>query len=62
MEIQFLPSKIRIVKSFDIFAVTYRVTNVLPKLVNMLLFSTGKKTEFSFFDFPYFRLLPSLST
>ncbi len=29
--------------SFDIFIVTYRVTNFLPKLINMLLFSTEKK-------------------
>ncbi len=28
--------------SFDIFVVTYRVTNFLPKLVNMLLFSAEK--------------------
>ncbi len=31
--------------SFDIFVVTYRVTNFLPKLIYMLLFST-EKTEF----------------
>ena len=29
--------------SFDIFVVTYRVTNFLAKLVHMLLFSTKKK-------------------
>ena len=37
-EIQFFPSKTCIVHSFDIFVVTYRVTNFLPKLVNMPLF------------------------
>ncbi len=44
--------------SFDIHVVTYRVTNFLPKLVDMLLFST-EKTEFPFFEFPNFRVLPS---
>ena len=44
--------------SFNIFVVTYRVTNFLPKLVNMLLFSV-KKTEFPFLVSPYFRLLPT---
>ncbi len=39
--------------SFDIFVVTYRVTNFLPKLVNMLLFSR-EKTKFPFFGFPLF--------
>ncbi len=43
--------------SFDIFVVTYRVTNFVPKLVNMLLFSV-EKTEFPFFEIPYFRVLP----
>ena len=43
--------------SFGIFVVTYRVTNFLPKLVHMLLFS-AEKTEFPFFEFPYFRVLP----
>ena len=43
--------------SFDIFVITYRVTNFLPKLVNMLLFST-EKTEFPFLVFPYFRVMP----
>ena len=37
--------------SFYIFVVTYRVTNFLPKLIDMLLFST-EKTEFLFFVFP----------
>ncbi len=41
-----------------IFVLTYRVTNFLPKLVDMLLFSAGKKTEFPFFVFPYFPVLP----
>ncbi len=39
--------------SFDIFVVTYRVTNFLPKLLDMLLFST-EKTELPFFGFPLF--------
>ena len=43
--------------SFGIFLVTYRVTNFLPKLINMLLFSI-EKTEFPFFVFPYFWVLP----
>ena len=43
--------------SFDIFVITYRVTDFLPKLINMLLFST-KKTEFPFLLFPYFRVMP----
>ncbi len=34
--------------SFDIFVVTYRVTNALPKLLDILLFSMVK-TEFQFF-------------
>ena len=33
------------------------VLTLLPKLVDMLLFSV-KKTEFPFFEFPYFRVLP----
>ncbi len=57
-EIQFFfPSKTALWMSFDIFVVTYRVTNFLLKLVNMLLFST-EKTQFPFFEFPYFRVLP----
>ena len=50
--------------SFDIFVVAYRVTNFLPKLINILLFSATyyyflrKKTEFPFFEIPYFRALP----
>ncbi len=45
--------------SLDIFVVRYRVTNFLPKLLNMLLFSMEKKLNFYFFEFPYFRVLPS---
>ncbi len=43
--------------SFYIFVITYRVTNFLPKLVYMLLFST-EKTEFPFFEFPIFGCCP----
>ncbi len=43
--------------SFHIFVVTCRVTNFLPKLIYMQLFSE-KKPEFPFFVFPYFRVLP----
>ncbi len=52
MEIKFFPSKTYIVN-------TYRVTNFLPKLLDMLLFST-EKTEFPFLVFPYFRVMPSI--
>ncbi len=45
--------------SFDIFVVTYRVTNFLPKLINMLLFSTEKKLNFHFWFSPIFRLCRS---
>ncbi len=41
--------------SFDIFVVTYRVTNSLPKLVYMLFFST-KKLNFHFWFSPLFGL------
>ncbi len=41
------------------FVVTYRVTNLLPKLVDMLLFSM-EKTEFPFLVFPYFRVMPPI--
>ena len=44
-------------KFWPVFVVTYRVTNFLPKLLNMLLFS-AEKTEFPFFEIPYFRVLP----
>ncbi len=43
--------------SFDIFVITYRVTNFLPNLVNMLLFSM-EKTGFPFLFFPYFPVVP----
>ncbi len=39
--------------SFDIFVVTYRVSNFLPKLMDILLFSM-EKTEFPFFLIPLF--------
>ena len=45
MEIQFFSA---LSTSFNIFAITYRVTNFLPKLVHMLLFSM-KKNWISFF-------------
>ena len=38
--------------SFDIFVVTFWVTDLLPKLIDMLLFSTEKLNFF--FQFPYF--------
>ena len=47
--------------SFDIFIVTYRVTNFLPKLIDMLLFST-EKPEFPFLVFPYFQVMPYATT
>ncbi len=48
--------------SFDIFVVTYCVTKILPKLVDMPLFSTKKKLNFHFFFWiPYFRVLPTCS-
>ena len=43
--------------SFDTFVATYRVTNFLPKLMDMLLFSV-EKNEFPFLVFPYFRVMP----
>ena len=47
--------------NFNIFVITYRETNFLPKLVDMLLFSPGKKLNFFFFFFsiPYFSVLPA---
>ncbi len=48
MEIQFFLWKTSIV--------TCRVTNFLPKLMDMLLFSM-EKTEFPFLVFPYFRVM-----
>ncbi len=60
MKFSFFHQRHALPTSFDIFAVTYRVTNLLPKLVDMLLFS-AEKTEFPFFEFPYFWVLPCLS-
>ncbi len=40
--------------SFNIFVITHRVTNFLPKLMDMLLFSTGKKNWISIFLIPLF--------
>ncbi len=40
--------------SFDIFVITYRGTNFLPKLMDMLLFSTEKELNFHFFLIPLF--------
>ena len=51
-EIQFFPSK-TLLTNVDIFVVICRVTNFLPKLADMLLFSI-----ILFFEFPYFRVLP----
>ena len=45
--------------SFHIFVVPKRVINFLPKLIHMLLFSM-EKTEFPFFVFPYFWVLPCI--
>ena len=42
------------------FVVTYGVTNVLPKLVNMLLFCTEKK-NFLFFQFLIFRCCQAIN-
>ncbi len=53
----FLRQRHALSMSFDIFVVTYRVTNFLPKLVQMLLFSV-EKTEFPFFDCPIFGCCP----
>ncbi len=59
MEIQFFfCQRHALSRSFDIFVITYRVKNFLPKLIDMLLFSTEKKNEFPFFVFPYFSVLP----
>ena len=57
---KYFPWKTYIVTSFDIFVITYRVINFLPKLVHMLLFST-EKTKFPFLVFPYFRVMPANS-
>ena len=53
MKFSFFHQRHALSTSFDIFVVTYRVTNFLPKLVHMLLFST-EKTEFPFFWNPLF--------
>ena len=57
MEIKFFRQRHTLLRSFDIFVITYRVTNFLPKLVAMLLFSV-EKTELPFLVFPYFRVMP----
>ena len=49
----FLRQRHALSRNFDSFVVTYRVTNFLPKLMDMLLFSM-EKTEFSFCEFPFF--------
>ena len=61
MEIQFLRQRHVLWTGFDIFVVTYRVTNFLPELVDMLLFS-AEKTEFPFLVCPYFPVMPSITT
>ena len=48
VKVSFFHQRHALLTSFDIFVVTYRVTNFLPKLVDMLLFS-AEKTEFPFF-------------
>ncbi len=52
-ENQFFPSKTASSTRFDIFVVTYRVTNFLPKLVDILLFS-AQKNWISIFWIPLF--------
>ncbi len=56
-KLSFFPHRHTLSTSFNIFVITYRVTNFLPKLVNMLLFSM-EKTEFPFLVFPYFQVMP----
>ncbi len=58
MKFSFFHQRHAMSTSFDIFMVTYRVTNFLPKLIDLLLFSV-EKTEFPFFEIPYFRVLPT---
>ncbi len=53
MEIQFFSAKDRHWTSFGIFVVTKRVTNFLPKLVNMLLFSAEKTFVFPISPSPF---------
>ncbi len=60
-EIQFLHRRHALLRSFDIFAVTFRMTNFLPKLY-MCYYFLGKKTEFPCSEFPYFRVLPGKGT
>ena len=43
MKFSFFHQRHLLSTSFDIFVVICRVTNFLPKLLNMLLFSAGKK-------------------
>ncbi len=59
MKFSFFHQRHALSTSFDIFVVTYRVTNFLLKLLDMLLF-LGKKLNFHFFEIPYFRVLPVL--
>ncbi len=40
--------------NINIFVLTYRVTNFLPKLVDMFLFSREKVEFLGFFSIPYF--------
>ncbi len=61
MKFSFLRQRHVLLTSFDIFVVTCRVTNFLPKLVNMLFFSM-EKNEFLFFEFHYFRVFPEEDT
>ncbi len=59
-KLSFFHQRHALLTSFDIFVITYRVTNFLPKLLDMLLFST-EKTEFPFLVFPYFRVMPQVN-
>ncbi len=47
--------------SFDIFVITYRVTNFLPKLITCYYFLL-KKLNFHFWFSPIFRLCPEFPT
>ncbi len=58
-KLSFFHQRHTLTMSFDIFVITYRVTNFLPKPINLLLFST-EKTEFPFLVFPYFRVRPQV--
>ena len=53
MKFSFFRQRHALSTSFDIFVVTYRVTKVLPKLVDML-FSAEKKLNFHFTKSPIF--------